>query len=117
MGRRSRGRRRNPVLLRRYGYFECDRCNNMWESSQVYVWNYDEEQAAYGQKCRRCRWINDPYEIERLRCRYCDAVDCECDNDNRDRHINTRIPHKRDLCMKCKAGFPCETDEDKYCLC
>ena len=56
-----------------------------------------------------------PYRVENIICSFCDEDPCICTKEDkaekkRIRHVNPNKPHRSDLCHKCKAGRPCQTD-------
>ncbi|KAH9495502.1 Zygote arrest protein 1 [Bulinus truncatus] len=60
-------------------------------------------QAEYGQECKDCHVMCDPYRVERLRCSMCRQTVCICE----ERHVNLNKNHRSDLCGKCRAGDNC----------
>ncbi|KAK3758188.1 hypothetical protein RRG08_027820 [Elysia crispata] len=98
-------------LKRRYGFFKCTSCRKSWESSHVYCYSFAGTfEAKYGQECKHCKVMVKPYRTEPLKCRECGMEQCTCSRyDGRDkRNIDAAKPHRRDLCGKCRAGFPCQ---------
>ncbi|WAR24377.1 ZAR1-like protein [Mya arenaria] len=89
-----------------YGFFECSDCNLEWESSKVYFKDRLRN-VYYGQECKECGTMCQPYRVEETTCSRCGQVarTCGCD---KTRHTDPRKPHRRDLCEKCKSGSPCQ---------
>ncbi|KAL3841802.1 hypothetical protein ACJMK2_019903 [Sinanodonta woodiana] len=106
-GRRGRrgGRGGSTRGRRRYGFFQCSRCNAHWESSHVYrKGGYD----YYQQECKTCRIAVSPYKVEPIKCSMCGEENCICsDEDREERHNDSNRPHRSDLCERCKKGLKC----------
>lgn len=82
-------------------------------------------QVYFKQKCQNCKSPINPYRVWNLQCAdcgldrdececiciYCEEhrYDCTCDLED---ETAPEKPHRRDLCMKCLAGFPCITESD-----
>ena len=99
---------------RHFAHWKCSNCENTWSSA--YTWistdfciknknNYD--QGWYNTKNIK----NEDFLLEQCK---------ECTNSNSDVKItqyrklkpnknNNEIPHRRDLCAKCKSGSPCQS--------
>ena len=67
----------------------------------------------FKQDCKECDTPCNPYKTEALICRYCGWSDCECDEDEKAaRHVDKSRSHRSDLCHKCRAGYPCQDEDD-----
>ncbi|WAR24378.1 ZAR1-like protein [Mya arenaria] len=88
-----------------YGFFECSDCGLEWESAKVYFKDMGNN-VYYGQECKDCGDMTQPYRVEETTCSRCGkgAKTCDCD---KTRHSDPHKPHRSDLCEKCRSGDPC----------
>uniref|UniRef100_A0A3P9P1V5 Zygote arrest 1-like n=1 Tax=Poecilia reticulata TaxID=8081 RepID=A0A3P9P1V5_POERE len=87
-------------LEQRYGFFHCKKCNIRWESA--YVWCISgSSKVYYKQLCRKCQVGFNPYRVESIVCKGCSQTCCSCEK--KQRHINMKRPHRKDLCCRCKG--------------
>ncbi|KAH3775596.1 hypothetical protein DPMN_177002 [Dreissena polymorpha] len=88
-----------------YGFFECSKCKSRWESAKVTPKHIRDQ--YYGQQCKSCNIMCQPYRVEETKCSRCGMVarTCGCD---KTRHTDPRKPHRSDLCEKCRSGRPCQ---------
>ncbi|WAR24376.1 ZAR1-like protein [Mya arenaria] len=74
-----------------YGFFKCSQCGQKWESAKY-----------YGQECKKCKVMCQPYRVEETMCSLCGEVARTCDCD-KTRHSDPNKPHRSDLCEKCMS--------------
>ncbi|KAH3775595.1 hypothetical protein DPMN_177001 [Dreissena polymorpha] len=89
-----------------YGFFECSKCKAKWESAKVYSKN-KAKTLYYGQECKSCKIMCQPYRVEETMCSLCGEVarTCGCD---KTRNTDPNKPHRSDLCEKCRSGNRCQ---------